>query len=187
MQHEVKLYRICWGIFCSCVNGLYCSLRLLAVPATWLIVRRWCITRFSLCLSVDCESHLTGLALSSPARMRRAQQDASTASLWACVWDREREDGVQREWKCDLSPSFLFLSDMHFISRLHEKVGARGIRGQSCYFETVRPAVWSSWISDFKVVLCMCMCMLSILCMIQRCLDRKSNKELFHLSQCSCL
>lgn len=95
----MKSYRICFGTFSPRVKGPCCRGRLPAVPATWLIVRRWCITRFSLCLSVDCESHLTGLARSSPARMRRAQQDASIASL-LCVRqkkndrERERKDGV---------------------------------------------------------------------------------------------
>ena len=112
MRHEVRLYRICWAMFCPSVNGLYCSSRPASRARTWPIVSRWCITRFSLCLSADCESHLTGLALSSPAWMRRGgtQQDASTAfSFFAkrAAWDRKREGtGVQREWKCDLCSSF---------------------------------------------------------------------------------
>lgn len=73
-----------------CVRSLYSSLCLLAMPATWLIVTHWCITRFSLCLSVDCESHLTGLALSSPARMRRPSRMPPSPLFWACVRDRKR-------------------------------------------------------------------------------------------------
>lgn len=68
--------------------------------------------------------------------MRRAQQDASAASLWLCVCETEGKDGVQREWKGDLSPSFLFLPEMHFIRRLCEGEGTCGaIWGQSYYVE----------------------------------------------------
>lgn len=95
----------------------------LAVPATWPIVSRWCITRFSLCLSVDCESHLTGLAFSSPARMRQeggggAQQDASAAFSFLRSERREIEKERGREYKGNENAicvrPFLFLPDMHF-------------------------------------------------------------------------
>lgn len=106
----MTLYRICFGIFCTCVNGLYCSLRPLAMPVTWLIVRHWCITRFLPCLSVDCESHLTGLAPSSPARMRWGPAGCLHCLSFEPVCE------IEREWKRGRSAKTMKMRAMSVLS-----------------------------------------------------------------------
>lgn len=109
---------------------LFC-LRLLTVPETWLIVRRWCITRFfSLLIGGLWKSpnwispQFTSQDETGPSRM-------PPLTLFELVCEIERErTGVQREWKSDPCPSFLFLPDMHFISRLQEEEGAGHSRAE---------------------------------------------------------
>lgn len=72
---------------------------------------------------MDCESHLTGLALSSPARMRGAQQDVSAASLTACVRDTERGQSTKRMKRQSVSvlSLFFFLFASHSLIFLQKR------------------------------------------------------------------
>lgn len=72
---------------------------------------------FSLCLSADCESHLTGLALSSPARMRGGPSRTSLLSrLKHAVQTKGRgkyKDNGGEKKAIRVRP-FWFLRDIHF-------------------------------------------------------------------------
>lgn len=115
MRREVRLYRICWAMFCPSVNGLYCSLR----PAS----RASDLAHCQPLVHYKVFALLIGGLWKSPnwISLQLASQDETgggggrPAGRLGCLLffakraarDRKREGtGVQREWKCDLCSSF---------------------------------------------------------------------------------
>lgn len=84
----------------------------------------------SLCLSVNCESHLTGLAHSSPAMMRAAQQDAHAG--FESVWGSE-----EKKKKRYVSVLCVFGLTCTPVREKRKKKTARGVWGQRVRFRRV--------------------------------------------------
>lgn len=124
MQREVRLYRICWAMFCPSVNGPYCSLR----PAS----RASDLAHCQPLVHYKVFALLIGGLWKSPNWISPqlasqdetggggggAQQDASAAfSFLRSEW-REIEKERGREYKGNENAicvrPFLFLPDMHF-------------------------------------------------------------------------
>lgn len=123
MRREVRLYRICWAMFCPSVNGLYCSLR----PASRASDLAHCqplvhYKVFALLIGGLWKSpNWISLQLASQDETGGgggAQQDASAAFSFLRSERREIEKERGREYKGNENAicvrPFLFLPDMHF-------------------------------------------------------------------------
>lgn len=161
---------------------LFC-LRLLTVPETWLIVRRWCITRFfSLLIGGLWKSpnwispQFTSQDETGPSRM-----PPLTLFELVCEIERERGRECKENEKAIRVRPFCFCPTCTSFPAC-KKRRVRGIRGQSCYFRTCLAKFL-----NFIFESCAIEYVQTIQSMIQCCLDRKSDNFLFQWSRCSCL